>query len=102
MKGDPGPTLLEGCVLKTCKNMLWVESLNNLVCCYEGKPYNPGSSLPILMSDDGCGAAHHQCVLQDDQAVLLLSVENRCSGYATQDQARELKYLVKEFMRTKC
>jgi len=101
-KGADGDTMVEGCLKKTCKKNIWRVSLDPAVCCFEGKPYPIGTSLPTVLSDDGCGVAHHQCVLQDGQAVLQLHVENICSGYATKDQARELKTLVEHYVREKC
>ena len=54
-----------------------------------------------MLSGDGCGVAdHQQCVLDDGQAVLKLQVENKCPGYASQEQAMELKTLLEEYLRT--
>merc|ERR1719153_491283 len=101
-KGWEGESVSEGCIKQTCKKGIWRTALDSTVCCYEGESYAIGSSLPTVLSDDGCGAVDHQCVLDDGQAVLQLHVENRCSGYATQDQARELKSLVEEYLSKKC
>jgi len=101
-KGREGESVSEGCIKQTCKKGIWRSALDSTVCCYDGESYAIGSSLPTVLSDDGCGAVDHQCVLDDGQAVLQLHVENRCSGYATQDQARELKSLVEEYLSKKC
>merc|ERR1719233_104058 len=101
LEGREGDISHDGCIQYTCKNNVWRPSLDPIICCYQGKPYSPQDMIPNELSDDGCGVAHHQCVLQDGQAVLLLSVENKCLP-ATQERARELKSLVGEFKREKC
>ena len=91
----------EGCIKKTCKKGICRTTLDSMVCCDEGESYSIGSSLPTVLSGDGCGVAdHQQCVLDDGQAVLKLQVENKCSGYASQEQAMELKTLLEEYLRT--
>ena len=102
MEAGNGGVISEGCIRKTCKNGVWRSSLDSMICCYEGKPYSPGSSVATVLSEDGCGAAHHHCQLQDGQAVLLLTVDNRCSEYATQEQASEIRSLIEKYLEIKC
>jgi len=78
-QADDGDQVMEGCLLRTCKDKVWRSSLLSTICCYDGKPYTINTTISSTMSEDGCAKAAIDCVEETPgNAKMVLSVKNNC------------------------
>ena len=95
--------MTEGCLQRICKAGVWRTSLANNICCYEGIAYNVNTTISSSMSEDRCVRADIDCVEETPGiAKTILSMENFCKEYATQEQVEEIKDLSVKTLEQKC
>jgi len=100
-QADDGDQVMEGCLLRTCKDMVWRSSLLSTICCYDRMSYTINTTISSTMSEDGCAKAVIDCVEETPgNAKIALSVKNYCEDYATKDQLEEIKEMMLEMMKT--
>ena len=63
------------------------------VCCYNQKSFPINSTITATDSDDGCVTTTLKCQDDGGKAMVVLSLENRCS-WSTSKQVKELKTLL--------
>jgi len=99
-QADDGDQVMEGCLLRTCKDKVWRSSLAPNICCSERKPYTINTTISSTMSEDGCAKAAIDCVEETPgNAKMVLSVKNYCEDYATKDQLEEIKEMLLDTMK---
>jgi len=99
-QADDGDQVMEGCLLRTCKDKVWRSSLLSTICCYDRKPYTVNTTISSSMSEDGCAKAVIDCLEETPgNAKMVLSVKNYCEDYATKDQLEDIKEMMLEIMK---
>merc|ERR1719233_1093914 len=94
-QGEDGDKVTEGCLQRICKAGVWRTSLSNNICCYERIAYSINTTISSSMSEDGCVRADIDCVEETPgTAKAVLSMENFCEEYATEEQVEEIKNIL--------
>eukprot|EP00092_Neocalanus_flemingeri_P010981 GFUD01011824.1.p1 GENE.GFUD01011824.1~~GFUD01011824.1.p1 ORF type:complete len:447 (+),score=101.01 GFUD01011824.1:59-1399(+) len=99
-KGTEGESWTEGCIRQTCKDGVWMATLEKTVCCYEREAVTPNKNIITTTSQDGCTTTTLDCTLDDGQAKMVFSAENSCPKPATENQIEELTQMLEEHAKT--
>ena len=92
--------MTEGCLKKTCKGGVWRSSIAREICCFNGKAFNPGSTISTA-TGPGCASAVLRCELEDGLAKTMLQDQSTCGGYATVEQVQEIKEMLEDYFAGK-
>merc|ERR1719153_1322247 len=87
-EGREGESFTEFCLLKKCKGGVWRTSLDPSLCCYEGQAFSPNTTVTTTMSEDNCVKASVNCMVD--------------RGNAKQEQAEDIKMLLKKSIEKNC
>ena len=88
-----------GCILLTCKSGAWRPSLDPMVCCYNGEPFQFGSTITVVNSADNCVTTSLECGEEGIKTRIdIRREETGCSGPATHEQVRQIKCMLKQHL----
>jgi len=98
-KGQDGDRLTTGCIVLTCKSGAWRPSLDPMVCCYNGEPFQFGSTITVVNSADNCVTTSLECGEKGIKTRIdIRREETGCSGPATHEQVRQIKCMLKQHL----